>query len=80
MRAVGAATDAACFELVDQMLEFFAIEPDLDLDIMRPNQSLVELTSRLLLSVHDAIAREQPARFGRARAWGKAGIDRVDIE
>jgi UDP-N-acetylglucosamine 2-epimerase (non-hydrolysing) len=47
-------------ELVDRMLEFFAIDPDLDLDIMRPNQSLVELTSRLLLSVHDAIAREKP--------------------
>ncbi|MFI5460944.1 MAG: non-hydrolyzing UDP-N-acetylglucosamine 2-epimerase [Isosphaerales bacterium] len=47
-------------ELVDQMLTFFAIDPDLDLDLMRPNQTLVELTSRLLLTVHDAIAREQP--------------------
>src|SRR5437763_323188 len=47
-------------ELVDQMLAFFAIDPDLDLDIMRPNQSLIELTSRLLLAVHEAIAREQP--------------------
>jgi UDP-N-acetylglucosamine 2-epimerase (non-hydrolysing) len=47
-------------ELVDPMLAFFAIDPDLDLDIMRPNQSLVELTSRLLPAVHDAIAQEQP--------------------
>ncbi len=47
-------------ELVDQMLGFFEIEPDIDLDIMRPDQSLVELTSRLLLAVHDAIARERP--------------------
>jgi UDP-N-acetylglucosamine 2-epimerase (non-hydrolysing) len=47
-------------ELVDQMLTFFGIEPDLDLDIMRPNQSLVELTSRLLVAVHDAITRERP--------------------
>src|SRR6516164_8264163 len=47
-------------ELVDQMLEFFGIEPDLDLNMMRPNQSLVELTSRLLVPVYDAIARVQP--------------------
>jgi UDP-N-acetylglucosamine 2-epimerase (non-hydrolysing) len=42
------------------MLEFFAIEPDLDLDIMRPNQTLVELTSRLLIAIHEAIALERP--------------------
>ena len=48
-------------ELVDAMLGFFGIEPDLDLDMMRPNQTLVELTARLLPAVHDAIAREQPA-------------------
>ena len=48
-------------ELVNSMLGSFGIEPDLDLDIMRPNQTLVELTARLLPAVHDAIAREQPA-------------------
>jgi UDP-N-acetylglucosamine 2-epimerase (non-hydrolysing) len=47
-------------ELVDQMLEFFDIAPDLDLDIMRPDQSLVELTSRLLVGAHHAIGSEQP--------------------
>jgi UDP-N-acetylglucosamine 2-epimerase (non-hydrolysing) len=47
-------------ELVDQMLAFFEIQPDIDLDIMRPGQTLVELTSRLLIAVHDAIARERP--------------------
>ncbi len=47
-------------ELVDQMLQFFEIEPDIDLDIMRPDQTLVELTSRLLVSVHAAIGRERP--------------------
>jgi UDP-N-acetylglucosamine 2-epimerase (non-hydrolysing) len=48
-------------ELVDQMLAFFAIEPDLDLDLMRANQSLVELTSRLLVALDDALERERPA-------------------
>jgi UDP-N-acetylglucosamine 2-epimerase (non-hydrolysing) len=47
-------------ELVDQMLAFFDIDPDLDLDVMRPNQTLVELTSRLLMAVYHAVAREQP--------------------
>jgi UDP-N-acetylglucosamine 2-epimerase (non-hydrolysing) len=47
-------------ELVAPMFAFFGIEPDIDLDIMRPDQSLVELTSRLLPAVHDAIARERP--------------------
>jgi UDP-N-acetylglucosamine 2-epimerase (non-hydrolysing) len=47
-------------ELVDAMLAFFDIEPDIDLGIMRANQSLVELTSRMLPAVHDAIGRERP--------------------
>ena len=47
-------------ELVNPMLAFFGIEPDIDLDIMRPDQTLVELTSRMLPAVHDAIARERP--------------------
>ncbi len=47
-------------ELVDPILAFFGIEPDIDLDLMRPDQSLVELTSRMLPAVHEAIARERP--------------------
>src|SRR5580704_7644933 len=48
-------------DLVDPILEFFGIAPDLDLNIMRPGQSLAELTSRLLTAVHDVLASEQPA-------------------
>jgi UDP-N-acetylglucosamine 2-epimerase (non-hydrolysing) len=47
-------------DLVDPILEFFGIAPDIDLDIMRPGQSLSELTSRLLTAVHDVLASEQP--------------------
>ncbi len=47
-------------ELVDTMLEFFGIRPDIDLNLMRPGQSLVELTTRLLGSVADALAQVRP--------------------
>lgn len=47
-------------QMLDQVLDAFAIVPDLDLDIMRPNQSLPELTSRLLLKLDDVLAQEAP--------------------
>ena len=34
--------------MLDQVNDFFGIEPDIDLDIMRPNQALTTLTARLL--------------------------------
>ncbi len=47
-------------ELVDPMLDFFAIAPNVDLDLMRPGQSLVDLTARMLPAVHSAIEGERP--------------------
>ncbi|MGE3822002.1 MAG: non-hydrolyzing UDP-N-acetylglucosamine 2-epimerase [Isosphaeraceae bacterium] len=47
-------------DLVDPMLEFFDLKADLDLDIMRPGQSLVDLTSRLLGATAEALASEAP--------------------
>lgn len=35
-------------EMLDQVLNLFAIKPDYDLDIMRPGQDLTEITSRIL--------------------------------
>ncbi len=46
--------------LLDSMLEFFAIEADRDLDMMRAEQSLTDLTSRMLPSVGQAIEAERP--------------------
>lgn len=48
-------------DLLDQMLAFFAIAPDVDLNIMTENQTLPELTSRLLLRLDQTLATEQPA-------------------
>lgn len=47
-------------DLVDDVLRHFAINADLDLDVMRPDQSLPELTSSLFRSLDHAIARERP--------------------
>lgn len=46
--------------MLDQVLDFFDIEPDIDLDIMRPNQALTTLTARLLLDLDDVLHAEKP--------------------
>ena len=46
--------------LLDEALSYFSIEPDLDLDVMRPNQSLASLTSRLILGLDDVLRSEKP--------------------
>lgn len=46
--------------MLDQVLEVFNIEPDFDLDIMRPNQALTTLTARLLLDLDDILLVEKP--------------------
>ncbi|MFZ4965383.1 non-hydrolyzing UDP-N-acetylglucosamine 2-epimerase [Pseudomonas sp. Mn2068] len=47
-------------ELMDQALWEFDIEPDLDLDMMRANQSLSELTSRLLTAFEQTLLESRP--------------------
>lgn len=47
-------------EMLDQTLHVFGIVPDIDLDIMRPEQGLPELTSRLLLTLDQVLASEAP--------------------
>lgn len=46
--------------MLDQVLAFFGIAPDVDLDIMRPNQALAGLTARLLSDIDDVLAAERP--------------------
>ena len=42
-------------QMLDQVLGLFDISPDYDLDLMRPNQTLVEITSAVLAGVTDVI-------------------------
>jgi UDP-N-acetylglucosamine 2-epimerase (non-hydrolysing) len=46
--------------MLDQVLDVFNIEPDFDLDIMRPNQALTTLTARLLLDLDNVLLAEKP--------------------
>lgn len=46
--------------MLDQVLNFFNIEPEIDLDIMRPNQALSTLTARILLDMDDVLQGERP--------------------
>lgn len=46
--------------MLDQVLGFFNIDPDIDLNIMRPNQALTTLTARLLLELDDVLLSERP--------------------
>ncbi|MEP2735203.1 MAG: UDP-N-acetylglucosamine 2-epimerase (non-hydrolyzing) [Erythrobacter sp.] len=49
-------------EILDQVLEIGQVAPDFDLDIMQPDQSLDELTSRLLLKIGGVMDEVQPDR------------------
>lgn len=46
--------------MLDQVNEFFGIDPDIDLNIMRPNQALTTLTARLLLELDNVLKAEKP--------------------
>src|SRR4051812_25497410 len=47
-------------ELCDGVLDVFGIKPDEDFGIMRPNQTLPELTSRLTVKFDDWLTRRRP--------------------
>src|SRR5919112_3966234 len=46
--------------MLDQVLEISSIEPDYDLAVMQPNQSLDTLTASLLTGIGAVIDAEQP--------------------
>jgi UDP-N-acetylglucosamine 2-epimerase (non-hydrolysing) len=47
-------------QMLDQVLSRFHIVPDADLDVMRPNQSLGELTGRVLQTVETLLSNLHP--------------------
>lgn len=47
-------------EMLDQVLRLFRLQPDYDLNIMRPEQGLTEITSRILQGMKTVLADFQP--------------------
>ena len=47
-------------EMLDQVFSLFGIQPDIDLDLMRPDQTPNALASRVLSGLDEVLAREAP--------------------
>ncbi|MDR7142218.1 non-hydrolyzing UDP-N-acetylglucosamine 2-epimerase [Rhizobium sp. BE258] len=47
-------------DMLDQVLGVFNIVPDIDLDIMRPGQTLFDITARILVEMKAVIESEKP--------------------
>lgn len=47
-------------QMLDQVLRIFDIAPDYDLDIMKPNQDLYDVTTRVLIGMRDVLKEVQP--------------------
>ncbi|MGQ9491938.1 MAG: non-hydrolyzing UDP-N-acetylglucosamine 2-epimerase [Anaerolineae bacterium] len=47
-------------EMLDQVLDVFNVTPDIDLDLMQPDQGLSALGARVLAAMDDVLVTEQP--------------------
>ena len=47
-------------EMLYQVLDFFEIKPDYDLELMKPNQTIYDITSSALLGLKEILDKEQP--------------------
>ncbi len=47
-------------ELLDQVLSFFKISPDYDLNLMKPNQNLYEITANIILKMKPILKENNP--------------------
>lgn len=47
-------------QMLDQVLQIFRITPDIDLDLMQPNQSLAQITAAIFTRLDPVLAREKP--------------------
>ena len=47
-------------EMLDQVLAAFGVQPDYDLDVMRPNQTLAQATSRILAALDPVLKQARP--------------------
>jgi UDP-N-acetylglucosamine 2-epimerase (non-hydrolysing) len=77
-------------ELLDQVLSVFGVEPDEDLDLLKPEQTLTEITTGVLAGLVGVIERRRPeailvqgdttTAFAGALAGFYAGVPFVHLE
>lgn len=48
-------------EMLSQVIQYFDIEPDYDLDVMQPSQSLATLTARCLEGLDEVVSKVEPS-------------------
>jgi UDP-N-acetylglucosamine 2-epimerase (non-hydrolysing) len=47
-------------EMLDQVLSIFNVQPHIDLNLMRPDQSLADITARILTELNPILEQEKP--------------------
>lgn len=47
-------------DLASSVFDLFDVQPDVDLDVMRPGQTLADLSNRMVVALHEALRREAP--------------------
>ena len=47
-------------EMLDQVLELFELTPDYDLDLMKPNQTIGEITTGVMTGIQEVLEKEKP--------------------
>jgi UDP-N-acetylglucosamine 2-epimerase (non-hydrolysing) len=47
-------------EMLDQILDLFSIQPDIDLDLMRPNQTLAQITASIFDHLDPVVEKYRP--------------------
>lgn len=47
-------------EMLDRVLDVFAVSPDYDLNIMRPRQTLFDVTCDVMIGIRDILGQEKP--------------------
>jgi UDP-N-acetylglucosamine 2-epimerase (non-hydrolysing) len=57
---VRVAVTAQHREMLDHVLALFSLQPDYDLDVMRPGQDLYDVTSKILLGLRDVLTNFKP--------------------
>ena len=50
-------------EMINPVFKLFSIEPEIDLDVMQPDQTLESLTARVLTGIGDILGKHRPDRL-----------------